>query len=522
MESNEAYHGGSEYMDARDKDNDSGDPEDDLTLEDASNAALNRSSGQLSGQSRNIHASEGESGDEVHTHHSTLRTRDASQSQGPTQGLDAPAKSRQALDILSLSPGVTKRSIKAQTVDLVALKHEDGARGGDIHQALSPQAEPRMALLASNTTCLPPAPGSACWRRVIWVVREGIHKHPDWYTGLSASSTFTDVQAFVHKENNEFCPQPCDHAEGSFSGNDFGDIPQSRNRSILENCTWPGYNCLRSSCCKLQSMSCFERDSNFAVCKESCPSEAGWTCRVLGGYIEPPLAPRAPPGQHVPTSFYCLLLMAAEGTSQAEDRLVQVQRSRGVGAFACDDSRVFRAPHGVDPHSVDALLSALEEIRREGSYRKHGYTVKLTPDAVFLPERFKASLLEIRVPQGQALYFQTCRDSVRIDGAMEVFSRNALEAYFEQGGHCAEHISRQGREDAFIKQCMDALGVFQILNTTLLKSNLDLIDGGVVPDAGKQVSICSDVSAVAFHRFEDVDTWGRCYTISTEGSFAVP
>merc|ERR1711988_821790 len=43
----------------------------------------------------------------------------------------------------------------------------------------------------SDRTCAPAAPGTSCFKDVIWAMSHGIQQHPDWYSGLTASSDFT-------------------------------------------------------------------------------------------------------------------------------------------------------------------------------------------------------------------------------------------------------------------------------------------------------------------------------------------
>eukprot|EP00931_Biecheleriopsis_adriatica_P123906 TRINITY_DN9899_c0_g1_i1.p1 TRINITY_DN9899_c0_g1~~TRINITY_DN9899_c0_g1_i1.p1 ORF type:complete len:743 (-),score=107.09 TRINITY_DN9899_c0_g1_i1:25-2223(-) len=49
----------------------------------------------------------------------------------------------------------------------------------------------------------------ACWDEVHWVSDRGVHEHPDWYPGLSASSSLAAVQCFVHLKSPGKCPKPC-------------------------------------------------------------------------------------------------------------------------------------------------------------------------------------------------------------------------------------------------------------------------------------------------------------------------
>lgn len=62
-----------------------------------------------------------------------------------------------------------------------------------------------------DKACSYAAPGSECFRDIIWAMSHGIQQHPDWYPGLSASSDFLSFQAFLHKtkKGSGTCPAPC-------------------------------------------------------------------------------------------------------------------------------------------------------------------------------------------------------------------------------------------------------------------------------------------------------------------------
>mmetsp|Transcript_82414 Transcript_82414/g.191430 ORF Transcript_82414/g.191430 Transcript_82414/m.191430 type:complete len:332 (+) Transcript_82414:174-1169(+) len=51
--------------------------------------------------------------------------------------------------------------------------------------------------------------GEKCHDHVLWVLKEGLRVHPDWYQGLSSSSRFEEVQARLHEDNNSNCHKPC-------------------------------------------------------------------------------------------------------------------------------------------------------------------------------------------------------------------------------------------------------------------------------------------------------------------------
>jgi len=58
-------------------------------------------------------------------------------------------------------------------------------------------------------TCHTAAEGEPCHKTVSWIVSQGLYSHPEWYSGLSAESTFEEVQAHVHKTKPDSCPAPC-------------------------------------------------------------------------------------------------------------------------------------------------------------------------------------------------------------------------------------------------------------------------------------------------------------------------
>lgn len=57
--------------------------------------------------------------------------------------------------------------------------------------------------------CQDATPGSSCYSAVRWAMKDGIRLHPNWYPGLSASSSFSDFQAQVHRASPNVCAVPC-------------------------------------------------------------------------------------------------------------------------------------------------------------------------------------------------------------------------------------------------------------------------------------------------------------------------
>merc|ERR1711870_140016 len=103
---------------------------------------------------------------------------------------------------------------------------------------------------------------------------------------------------------------------------------------------------------------------------------------------------------------------------------------------------------GSSINNIDSFINAWNQVRDDGRYLKHGWTVKVDSDAVFFPDRLKAHLFDLRTPQGSRVYLRNIDFKFGFLGALEVFSKEALEMYFARSG-----------EDYYMEACMDGLGI---------------------------------------------------------------
>jgi len=67
-------------------------------------------------------------------------------------------------------------------------------------------------------TCHTALPSEECYTGVVWAMEHGIHMHPEWYTGLTADSSFVDFQEYLHNTRQSRCPYPCGHCHTSLVG----------------------------------------------------------------------------------------------------------------------------------------------------------------------------------------------------------------------------------------------------------------------------------------------------------------
>jgi len=72
-----------------------------------------------------------------------------------------------------------------------------------------PLAPRNVSTDESGRPCLTAPFGTRCYSRVMWVMREGIVDHPDWYKGLDIFSSFEEIQGLLHARNEENCGRPC-------------------------------------------------------------------------------------------------------------------------------------------------------------------------------------------------------------------------------------------------------------------------------------------------------------------------
>merc|ERR1719343_894714 len=164
----------------------------------------------------------------------------------------------------------------------------------------------------------------------------------------------------------ESCQKGVDPAmawDGSWSCNELGSRTPGMASSaiqapagnvqpwVLSKCGYETNNCKESKCCVGVGQQCYEKNDEWAQCKDECTTEpdpldnnATWTCKTLGskGWG---LALRGYP------SLFCYSVMRQEGY---EPGLMKAQMAKGVGIFACDGYEILadakftlgKAPNG--------------------------------------------------------------------------------------------------------------------------------------------------------------------------------
>merc|ERR1712045_850050 len=198
-----------------------------------------------------------------------------------------------------------------------------------------------------------------------------------------------------------------------------------------------------------------------------------------------------------------------------------------MGVFSCEASAIFKAadlPHKDKSHGVmrpKDFTQIWEEIRTDGTYLLHDWTVKAHADTVFFAHRLRHHLTKMEVPAGSNVYIrktdiQSDKDFLNI-GSLHVLSHEAMKVFFMNHDVCAKRLHDYG-EDFYLMTCLDASDVGHIVDVHLLNDQYAVQKEKTWPDGQLSVngdhegSICKDSRWVAFHPFQNMKEWVTCYT----------
>lgn len=271
-------------------------------------------------------------------------------------------------------------------------------------------------------------------------------------------------------------------------------------------------------------MSCYVKDKDFAGCKVDCKPgsiDSGpgsdrkpWNCHRLGGSL-PRIEyfPAQRDNQVAGMSLYCFVVVTT-----AEHGLLNTMRDKnlnsGMSFYKCEansvfDGRVAKKAKRLSPYNVDIFLKVWDQLRKDGRFRDHDWTVKLNPDAVFFPARLKQHLGQLRPPAETALYIKNTNFRYGFTGSLEILSKKAVEVYLQNKADCSRHLSHDGGEDFFLMSCLDASGVGHMRDDTLLNDKLpegeyDMMD----------TSPCKKAWTTSFHLNET--EWMDCFSLASK------
>mmetsp|Transcript_51790 Transcript_51790/g.110797 ORF Transcript_51790/g.110797 Transcript_51790/m.110797 type:complete len:671 (-) Transcript_51790:74-2086(-) len=223
-------------------------------------------------------------------------------------------------------------------------------------------------------------------------------------------------------------------------------------------------------------------------------------------------------------SLYCFSLVTPWSK---EPELVEWQRARQKSIFACNASAIYSNPQikvgGVETNAVPIDLHCplggrfhtamntpifeklWEQVIVDGKFRHYAWSVKVDPDAVFVPQKLRVIVggpeyAAAQTGRGQLLV--NCKFGLR--GPVEVLSRQALVVWGQMHKGCA----KPPQEDIYLQSCLVSLGVTKV-------DSFDVVADQFCDAA--DWTPCTSGQRAAFHPYKTLDAYRRCVS-HIEGS----
>jgi len=245
---------------------------------------------------------------------------------------------------------------------------------------------------------------------------------------------------------------------------------------------------------------------------QKVPIPAGWDGKVVGGGRAEYAVPAAGKGEQVAGDRLFCFMAYLPGSKEVD--LMNVAKKRKASIFACDGSAVFEsfqsASNGWDTGeatlaNTDVFLNVWKQVKKNKQYLEYDWTVKVDPDAVLVPDRLRAHIRALNPPAFRPIYLKNNAIDKGLGnngflGAVEVFSKQAVQIYLDNWKGCKQSFGLNASEDGFFKGCMDALGVGFMLDSQMFN-----------PD--KSPGACSQQDKAAFHPLKQSDQWECCWDI---------
>jgi len=236
-------------------------------------------------------------------------------------------------------------------------------------------------------------------------------------------------------------------------------------------------------------------------------------------------------------SLFCFALMQPVGPEVA---LMKSQFDKRAGIFACNDQVVFCHGGNLTLAALDGGLFKTQPIPKvpmkkgnvaiagqmtnswlnvklfmkvfdamihDGRFWMYDWVVKVDPDAVFFPDRLRKHVQPLTSHEGPGNYYiRNCGSNpwIHLMGAIEVFSKPAMQKYFNEKWKCESKLPWGGwGEDYYMEHCMDLLGIPYVNDFKQLGQS------------GCEYAPCTDSWRVAFHPFKTPESWWQCWDRST-------
>jgi len=315
-------------------------------------------------------------------------------------------------------------------------------------------------------------------------------------------------------------------------------------------CSKAKENCLPTGCCQVSGHTCFMKNDHEAYCNETCSSQSGsvWSCSVPANS-----AASVPVQNTLDKSLYCFSVYTHNTGSSKHNYeldLLRQQHRQHVSIYTCDGWDVFSdveveiSDHYLT-HKVEDKLQEFHVVKREetgayvnwgffyqiwlqvrqlGRWEEKSWTVKVDPDAVFVPERLQGWLESRSGEPPHGMYFENCKDvQYGFFGNLEVLSHEAtrvLTTYLEECHSVFAPCAFEGcdwkfgpwGEDVFVQRCLDRHYVDKVAAFDMT------LDGACPADRPQDqkknkkwhVEDCSQVKTAAVHPFKTPKEYFTC------------
>jgi hypothetical protein len=232
-----------------------------------------------------------------------------------------------------------------------------------------------------------------------------------------------------------------------------------------------------------------------------------WTCKILGTRPTSYGLGKAADGNVMGASLFCFTV--AMPHRPYEHHLVATQRQHAYGIYACDSQMVVSG--AIELTSVRELkviqkefTQVWDEVRQDGRYLQHDWTVKVEVDAVFFPERLAQHLHVLSPPADASLYIKNS-ETEGLARPLQVLSTSAMKLYFKHDKICKEKIGHVS-DDFYFMMCLDGLGVDHMTDARLSKDFSQLLGW-----TGEHHQSCmGDLWTAAFYPYRQASSWLAC------------
>jgi len=281
-------------------------------------------------------------------------------------------------------------------------------------------------------------------------------------------------------------------------------------------CSWPGADCSEQNTCCSLGYQCARKDEFWAACVQTqagdkqLPVPEGWNGTILGQWRQEYEATMPEASVLSGTTLFCFMAVLPGSPEMA---LVDTMQSRKASIFGCEGYKIYHSTKSQYATwntgektlvNTDTFIKIWKHVKKDGEYLKHDWTVKVDADCVWFPSRLRAHIDGMKAPAYTRIYLKNALPRYTNGGflgAIEIFSKTAIETYLDNDDECVKHIGTKSGEDGFLKDCLDALGVGYLRDDTILNPS-------------PNVAPCQMVEFVAYHPLKTPDNWTACYDLA--------